>query len=160
MLQVLLVTLLAHWFCCVWGLQASFSASKLDTWLATHGLCWPISDEGHAMAVAAPTAGGGSGGGNGSSGASSWPAAVAGGEERLYACAGPWQQYLQSFYFALGIVLGYTSAPERGPSAPHHSEGANLLNWRPGEQLVLLVLRRGQQATRRQRWRQGRAPAL
>ena len=29
--------LLSHWFACIWGLQAEFASSKLDTWLAYTG---------------------------------------------------------------------------------------------------------------------------
>ena len=31
--------LTAHWFACIWGLQASFSDSKLDTWLGVGDYC-------------------------------------------------------------------------------------------------------------------------
>lgn len=31
--------LLSHWFACIWGLQASFATSKLDTWLGGYDLC-------------------------------------------------------------------------------------------------------------------------
>lgn len=31
--------LLSHWFACVWGLQASFAVSKIDTWLGGYDLC-------------------------------------------------------------------------------------------------------------------------
>jgi len=31
--------LLSHWFACIWGLQASFAESKLDTWFGGYNLC-------------------------------------------------------------------------------------------------------------------------
>ena len=39
--------LLSHWFACIWGLQASFAATRMDTWLGGNsGLCAEDSDSG------------------------------------------------------------------------------------------------------------------
>jgi hypothetical protein len=40
-----LIVFCAHGFACLMGIITIFADSKLDTWLATHGLCWPINAE-------------------------------------------------------------------------------------------------------------------
>ena len=35
--------LLSHWFACIWGLQAGFAPSKLDTWMAVDSYCFANS---------------------------------------------------------------------------------------------------------------------
>ena len=41
LLQLLVV---AHWESCLWGLQTTFAASPLDTWLGSYGFCVPAEE--------------------------------------------------------------------------------------------------------------------
>lgn len=54
-------------------------------------------------------------------------------------CAGPWELYLQAFYWALGLVLSFTNEPLRGlhESYPNERRTTDLLH---SEQVVVLVL--------------------
>ena len=39
---LVLICLGAHWFACIWALQASFADTPLDSWMGTFDYCWSM----------------------------------------------------------------------------------------------------------------------
>ena len=83
----------AHIIACVLAMVATLIAeNRLDSWWATHGLCWPSYTND---------------GSDASNGASAF---------RPYECAGVAELYLQCFYFAIGTIVMYTDSPKASHS--------------------------------------------
>lgn len=107
------VVCMAHLFACTLGMIGNvFADNPLDTWLATHGLCWPTQQ--HEVKVGNIT--------------------------RPFECADAWVLYLQSFYLALGTIIAYTDEAKTGPQESHFSDPASVSLWRPGEQVACVLL--------------------
>ena len=117
--QVLVIT---HWMSCTFGVASGFADSRLDTWLGTHGLCWP------AVSAAHPDAHDECG-------------------NRLVSCMPPNQIYMYTFYWSLGLITGYASEPLMGPAPEHYSDttsfpelGTSHAAFRPYEILLLILM--------------------
>ena len=103
------VLVISHWMACVLGISASFTENKLDTWLAPFGLCYP--------AVPVLDACG----------------------KRLVTCEPPEVVYLYTYYWSLGLVVGFASTPLNGPGSPHYSDGSKA-QFRPHEVVLLIFM--------------------
>ena len=116
------ILILTHWLSSALALPAALIAeSKLDTWLATFGLCWPDLSQ------------------------DQYPDGLDACGNRLQQCEEPIVIYAYTFYWALGLVTGYANSPPRGPAPAHFSDtgrypfGTSVATFRPGE-ITLLVI--------------------
>ena len=90
LLQLLVITLLlVHLYACILAISTTLADSPLDTWLATHGLCWPLDgvDDATADFFTFPNA------------------SVARASGVTNGCVAPHIQYLYAFYFAMGTIV-------------------------------------------------------
>ena len=119
------VVVSAHLIACVFGAYATLiQENVLDTWLATHGLCWPgPGPEGLNPADREKN-----------------PLAPPPGAQRLFQCAAPFTIYLQAFYFAMGTIVAYTDTVKEGPREPFFSDRDSIAEWRTEEQWVVIAM--------------------
>ena len=99
-------------------MQASvFESTPLRSWQATFGYCRPL-DVSAAQNVTSA-------------------AAL---DALTYTCVGPWDMYLQSFYWGTGMIVAFAHAPLDGPYAAYRHPGGSLTVFSRSEQVLLLVL--------------------
>lgn len=87
------VLTICHWFTCILGMLSLASESPLDSWQAKFGLCTPGE-----------------------------PAVDCAGD-RTVVCVEPAEMYIKTFYWALGLITGFSPIPARGPFDSHFAFG-------------------------------------
>jgi hypothetical protein len=103
------VLLICHWFTCLLGMLSMLSSSPLSSWQAKYGLCTPVTP----------------------------PAACP--DELTYECVDPGEAYVKTFYWALGLITGFSSLPSQGPYSPHYADGTKR-HLTIGEDVAVIVI--------------------
>jgi hypothetical protein len=120
---VVQVLLSSHLIACLLGMLVTvFAHTPLVTWQATYGYCRP--DDAHTPPPSS----------------TSTPA-LQSETHTPYECADHAFLYMQSLYWAIGVIAGYATEPLSGPYepflSPEHPTGTSL---RVGEQVVQLLM--------------------